>query len=57
MWDSLARVAKLDGALPIFPGHAYGGWGSTVAHEKQHGLLRKMSKPAFNRMMGISDEL
>jgi len=57
MWASLQKVASLDPQLPIFPGHGYSGWGSTVAHEKESGLLRPVSNHAFNRMMGISGEL
>lgn len=53
MLDSLGKLARLSGALPVFPGHAYGGWGSTIDREKREGLLQPMSTAQFYRSMGL----
>jgi hypothetical protein len=64
MWASLQKVAALDDALPIFPGHGYSGWGSTVGHEKEVGLLRPVNLfhgctpvSARGSMMGVQGRM
>ena len=53
MYDSLLKLKNypFPAKLPIFPGHAYGGWGSTVAQEKREGLLRPMSRGQWRTRM------
>jgi glyoxylase-like metal-dependent hydrolase (beta-lactamase superfamily II) len=52
MWASLKKLREnLDDELPIFPGHAYSGPSSTVAREKQQGLLRPMTKSEWRSRM------
>ncbi len=51
MYDSLRKLAALPDALPIYPGHSYGGASSTVGAEKAGGLLRDMTRSEWNRMM------
>ena len=52
MHESLSYLREtLDEALPLFPGHAYGGASSTVGREKHAGLLRPMSISQWRRMM------
>lgn len=57
MYDSLQRLSQLPASLPVFPGHAYGGWGSTIGQEKKAGLLQPMSRQAWARRMGLKLEL
>ena len=52
MYDSLQhRLRGLHGELTLFPGHAYSGASSTVARERETGLLRPMTKVQWRRMM------
>jgi hypothetical protein len=52
MYDSLRNLAKLPDALPVYPGHSYGGASSTIGQEKAGGLLRDMTRAQWTRMMG-----
>ena len=52
MYSSTRKLAALDERLPMFPGHAYSGEESTIAQEKQSGLLRaELSRTSFRQMM------
>jgi glyoxylase-like metal-dependent hydrolase (beta-lactamase superfamily II) len=52
MYDSLRILAALPGALPVYPGHSYGGSSSTIGREKETGLLRDdISRAQWMRMM------
>lgn len=57
MYDSLRKLSNLPEDLPIFPGHSYSGWGSTVGEEKRTGLLRTMSRSEWNSIWGLREEL
>jgi glyoxylase-like metal-dependent hydrolase (beta-lactamase superfamily II) len=51
-FDSLQKLReKLPDQLPLFPGHGYGGRHSTVAKEKESGLLRPMTRAQWDRQM------
>jgi len=51
MFDSMRKLADLDDALPVFPGHAYSGEETTIGREKRSGLLRPMTRASWERMM------
>jgi hypothetical protein len=52
MYDSLRTLAALPDALPVYPGHSYGGSSSTIGREKATGLLRDdISRTQWMRMM------
>ena len=53
MYDSLQnKLALLPDSLKVYPGHAYNGNHTTIAREKQFGLLSPISKTEWaNKMM------
>ena len=51
MYDSLRKLAFLPDALPIYPGHSYGGSSSTIGKEKREGLLKSFSRGQWEDMM------
>lgn len=57
MYDSLSRVAKLDGSLVVYPGHNYGMTPtSTILNERTNNpMLNFKSKQAFLKYM-VNDE-
>lgn len=57
MYDSLSRVAKLDGSLVVYPGHNYGmSPTSTILNERTNNpMLNFKSKEAFLKYM-VNDE-
>jgi hydroxyacylglutathione hydrolase len=57
MYDSLSRLAKLDGSLVVYPGHNYGKTlTSTILNEKTNNpMLNFKSKQAFLKYM-VNDE-
>lgn len=57
MYDSLLRIAKLDGSLVIYPGHNYGMTPtSTILNERSNNpMLNFKSKEAFLKYM-VNDE-
>ena len=52
MFDSLQKLRAFDDATTIYPGHGYSGPSTTVAREKQEGLLRPFTKDMWKRMHG-----
>ena len=57
MYESLSRVAKLDGSLVVYPGHNYGMTPtSTILNERTNNpMLNFKSKEAFMKYM-VNDE-
>lgn len=39
MFESMRKLSALDDSIPVFPGHNYGGYRTTVGREKTHGAL------------------
>eukprot|EP00742_Colponemidia_sp_Colp-10_P001888 GILJ01002019.1.p1 GENE.GILJ01002019.1~~GILJ01002019.1.p1 ORF type:complete len:370 (-),score=49.89 GILJ01002019.1:251-1360(-) len=52
MYTSLQKLSSLPDTVRVYPGHNYGGTSTSIAKEKQSGLLRPMSESEWRARFG-----